>query len=137
MMGRLKSEQVQLFYHFNLEDALPDDHLVRQASLPCPATFVRGLPCVGVASSSAAPIPGSATRAGVWKCPGADLPRCNKSMLNTVAILPAVVRASGTRQSMGFEPVRRDRRPERRSQLAKNLDAKICKCSDFGRRMLA
>jgi len=30
MMGRLKSEQVQLFYQFNLEDAVPDDHLVRR-----------------------------------------------------------------------------------------------------------
>ena len=33
----------------------------RQASLPCPATFGKGLPCVGVASSSTAPTPGSAT----------------------------------------------------------------------------
>jgi hypothetical protein len=30
MMGHLKSEQGQLFYQFNLEDAVPDDHLVRQ-----------------------------------------------------------------------------------------------------------
>jgi hypothetical protein len=30
MMGRLKSEQVQLFYQFDLEDAVPDDHLVRR-----------------------------------------------------------------------------------------------------------
>ena len=30
MMGRLKSEQGQLFYQFNLEDAVPDDHLVRK-----------------------------------------------------------------------------------------------------------
>jgi hypothetical protein len=30
MMGRLKSEQGQLFYQFNLEDAVPDDHLVRR-----------------------------------------------------------------------------------------------------------
>jgi hypothetical protein len=26
-MGRLKSEQGQLFYQFNLEDAVPDDHV--------------------------------------------------------------------------------------------------------------
>jgi putative ABC transport system substrate-binding protein len=29
MMGRLNSEQGQLFYQFNLEDAVPDDQLVR------------------------------------------------------------------------------------------------------------
>jgi len=28
MMGRLKSDQGQLFYRFNLEDAVPVDHLV-------------------------------------------------------------------------------------------------------------
>jgi hypothetical protein len=30
MMGRLKSEQDQLFYEFNLSDAVPEDHLVRK-----------------------------------------------------------------------------------------------------------
>jgi transposase len=30
MMGHLKSEQGQLFFQFNLEDAVPDDHLVRR-----------------------------------------------------------------------------------------------------------
>src|ERR1700692_41619 len=30
MMGRLKSEQGQLFCQFNLEDAVPDDQLVRR-----------------------------------------------------------------------------------------------------------
>jgi hypothetical protein len=29
MMGRLKSEQGQLFYLFQLGDAVPEDHLVR------------------------------------------------------------------------------------------------------------
>jgi hypothetical protein len=29
MMGRLKSEQGQLFYQFQLGDAVPEDHLVR------------------------------------------------------------------------------------------------------------
>jgi hypothetical protein len=29
MMGRLKSEQGQLFYRFDLNDAVPEDHLVR------------------------------------------------------------------------------------------------------------
>src|SRR3974390_3001141 len=30
MMGRLKSEQCQLFYEFHLSDAVPEDHLVRK-----------------------------------------------------------------------------------------------------------
>src|SRR5216117_663080 len=30
MMGRLKSEQTQLFYQFKLDDAVPEDHLVRK-----------------------------------------------------------------------------------------------------------
>jgi len=30
MMGRLKSEQAQLFYPFQLDDAVPEDHLVRK-----------------------------------------------------------------------------------------------------------
>jgi hypothetical protein len=30
MMGRLKHEQGQLFYSFCLDDAVPDDHLVRE-----------------------------------------------------------------------------------------------------------
>src|SRR3954462_4979561 len=30
MMGRLKSEQAQLFYQFQLDDAVPEDHLVRK-----------------------------------------------------------------------------------------------------------
>jgi hypothetical protein len=30
MMGRLKSEQAQLFYQFELGDAVPEDHLVRR-----------------------------------------------------------------------------------------------------------
>jgi hypothetical protein len=29
MMGRLKSEQGQLFYRYDLNDAVPEDHLVR------------------------------------------------------------------------------------------------------------
>ena len=29
MMGRLKSDQGQLFYEFHLSDAVPEDHLVR------------------------------------------------------------------------------------------------------------
>jgi hypothetical protein len=30
MMGRLKSEQAQLFYQFQLDAAVPEDHLVRK-----------------------------------------------------------------------------------------------------------
>jgi hypothetical protein len=29
MMGRLKHEQEQLFYEFQLDEVVPDDHLVR------------------------------------------------------------------------------------------------------------
>ena len=29
MMGRSSQDQRQLFYSFNLEEAVPDDHLVR------------------------------------------------------------------------------------------------------------
>jgi len=32
MLGRLKSDQGQLFYSFCLEDVVPDDHLVRGIS---------------------------------------------------------------------------------------------------------
>ena len=30
MMGRLKHEQAQLFYEFQLDEVVPDDHLVRE-----------------------------------------------------------------------------------------------------------
>jgi hypothetical protein len=33
MMGRLKSDQGQLFYEFHLGDAVPEDHLVRRSML--------------------------------------------------------------------------------------------------------
>jgi hypothetical protein len=35
MMGRLKSEQGQLFYEFHLGDAVPEDHLVRKIDTGC------------------------------------------------------------------------------------------------------
>jgi hypothetical protein len=41
MMGRLKSEQVQLFYEFNLEDAVPDDHLVRRIDAALDLSWLR------------------------------------------------------------------------------------------------
>jgi transposase len=41
MMGRLKSEQGQLFYQFNLEDAVPYDHLVRRIDAALDLTRLR------------------------------------------------------------------------------------------------
>jgi len=41
MMGRLKSEQGQLFYQFNLEDAVPCDHLVRRIDAALDLTWLR------------------------------------------------------------------------------------------------
>jgi hypothetical protein len=32
MMGRRNQSQAQLFYEFRLDDAVPDDHLVRKIS---------------------------------------------------------------------------------------------------------
>jgi transposase len=42
MMGRLKSEQGQLFYQFNLEDAVPEDHLVRKIDAALDLLWLRG-----------------------------------------------------------------------------------------------
>jgi hypothetical protein len=54
MMGRLTSGQGQLFYQFDLNDAVPEDHLVRKidAALDlswlrselAPSLFIDGLP---------------------------------------------------------------------------------------------
>jgi hypothetical protein len=41
MMGRLKSEQGQLFYQFNLEDAVPVDHLVRRIDAALDLSWLR------------------------------------------------------------------------------------------------
>jgi transposase len=41
MMGRLKSEQAQLFYQFQLEDAVPEDHLVRQIDAALDLSWLR------------------------------------------------------------------------------------------------
>jgi transposase len=41
MMGRLKSEQGQLFYQFNLDDAVPYDHLVRRIDAALDLTWLR------------------------------------------------------------------------------------------------
>jgi transposase len=41
MMGRLKSEQGQLFYQFNLEDAVPVEHLVRRIDCALDLSWLR------------------------------------------------------------------------------------------------
>jgi transposase len=42
MMGRLKSEQAQLFYQFQLDDAVPEDHLVRKVDTALDLSWLRG-----------------------------------------------------------------------------------------------
>jgi transposase len=41
MMGRLKSEQAQLFYEFHLGDAVPEDHLVRKIDAALDLSWLR------------------------------------------------------------------------------------------------
>ena len=41
MMGRLKSEQAQLFYQFQLDDAVPEDHLVRKIDTVLDLSWLR------------------------------------------------------------------------------------------------
>ena len=41
MMGRLNHDQGQLFYSFSLEEAVPDDHLVREIAAVLDVTWVR------------------------------------------------------------------------------------------------
>src|SRR5438046_1301098 len=41
MMGRLKSDQGQLFYQFNLDDAVPEDHLVRKIDTALDLSWLR------------------------------------------------------------------------------------------------
>jgi transposase len=41
MMGRLKSDQGQLFYEFCLGDAVPEDHLVRKIDAALDLTWLR------------------------------------------------------------------------------------------------
>jgi transposase len=41
-MGRLKSEQAQLFYQFRLDDAVPEDHLVRKIDAARDLSWPRG-----------------------------------------------------------------------------------------------
>ena len=42
MMGRLKGEQAQLFYQFELDDAVPEDHLVRKIDAALDLSWLRG-----------------------------------------------------------------------------------------------
>jgi len=44
MMGRLKSDQGQLFYEFCLGDAIPEDHLVRKIDTALDLSWLRGEP---------------------------------------------------------------------------------------------
>ena len=41
MMGRLKSDQGQLFYEFHLGDAVPEDHLVRKIDTALDLSWLR------------------------------------------------------------------------------------------------
>jgi hypothetical protein len=42
MMGCLKSDQGQLFYEFHLNDAVPEDHLVRKIDAAIDLSWLRG-----------------------------------------------------------------------------------------------
>jgi hypothetical protein len=42
MMGRLKSDQGQLFYEFHLGNAVPEDHLVRKIDAALDLSWLRG-----------------------------------------------------------------------------------------------
>ena len=41
MMGRLKSDQGELFYEFHLGDAVPEDHLVRKIDAALDLSWLR------------------------------------------------------------------------------------------------
>jgi hypothetical protein len=41
MMGRLKSDQCQLFYEFHLSEAVPEDHLVRKIDAALDLSWLR------------------------------------------------------------------------------------------------
>ncbi|MEA2867382.1 MAG: hypothetical protein QOE39_2097 [Bradyrhizobium sp.] len=41
MMGRLKSDQGQLFYEFHLSDAVPEDHLVGKIDAALDLSWLR------------------------------------------------------------------------------------------------
>ena len=41
MMGRLSHEQAQFFYSFRLDEAVPDDHLIRKIGAVLDLSWVR------------------------------------------------------------------------------------------------
>ena len=52
MMGRLKSDQGQLFYEFDLSDAVPEDHLVRKIDAALDLSWLRSELAPSVHSSA-------------------------------------------------------------------------------------
>ena len=48
MMGRLKSDQGQLFYEFCLGDAVPKDHLVRKIDTALDLSWLRQRTCASL-----------------------------------------------------------------------------------------
>jgi len=48
MMGRLKSDQGQLFYEFHLGDAVPEDHLARKVDAALDLSWLRGRACASL-----------------------------------------------------------------------------------------
>ena len=60
MMGRLKSDQGQLFYEFHLGDAVPEDHLVRKIDTALDLSWLRS-ELVSHYSSLGAPVDRSGT----------------------------------------------------------------------------
>jgi hypothetical protein len=54
MMGRLKSDQGQLFYEFHLGDAVPEDHLVRKIDTALDLSWLRSGACASLFVDGAA-----------------------------------------------------------------------------------
>ena len=80
MMGRLKSDQGQLFYEFHLGDAVPEDHLVRKIDTALDLSWLRSELAPHYSSMGRPSIdPELMIRAGRWVCVcdplgAADLP---------------------------------------------------------------
>jgi hypothetical protein len=64
MMGRLKSDQGQLFYEFHLGDAVSDDHLVRKIDTALDLSWVRGEPAPHYSSL----VDRRSISGGCWRC---------------------------------------------------------------------
>jgi hypothetical protein len=76
MMGRLKSDQGQLFYEFRLGDGVPEDHLVRKINADLDLSWLRGELAPHYSSMGRPSINPDAGR-GVCRCDplgAADLP---------------------------------------------------------------